>query len=91
MKIFEIAMLVCFGVSWPVSIYRSVKSRTAKGKSLVFLIFIFVGYIAGILNKVVNGVDYVMVLYIINALMVFADVLLYFRNSALDKKADGKE
>jgi hypothetical protein len=40
-------MLVCFGAAWPASIYRSWTSRTVAGKSLVFLIIVFAGYIAG--------------------------------------------
>ena len=34
--VFEILMLVCFGLSWPFNIAKSWKSRTAKGKSLIF-------------------------------------------------------
>jgi hypothetical protein len=34
MSVFEIAMLVCFGAAWPVSIYKSLKTRAVAGKSL---------------------------------------------------------
>ena len=33
-EIFELIMVICFGLSWPLSVYKSAKSRTAKGKSL---------------------------------------------------------
>lgn len=33
-EILETVMILAFGLSWPLSIYKSVKSRTAKGKSL---------------------------------------------------------
>ena len=32
----ETLMIICFGLSWPLSVYKSWKSRTAKGKSLQF-------------------------------------------------------
>ncbi|MEG2175099.1 MAG: hypothetical protein RR135_06415 [Oscillospiraceae bacterium] len=86
-KIFEIGMLVCFGAAWPASILRSLRARTAKGKSLAFLIIIDLGYISGILNKLINSPDYVMWLYVLNLLMVTADMMLYFRNRRLDREA----
>jgi len=87
MSIFEIGMLVCFGAAWPASIYKSYKSRSTKGKSILFLMILFVGYIFGILHKLVYRFDYVIFLYILNSLMVFTDVVLYFRNKRIEKKA----
>ena len=49
----EALMIVCFGLSWPVSIYKSYTSRTAKGKSLFFEVFIWIGYVFGIGRKTV--------------------------------------
>ena len=54
-ELLEIAMVVCFGISWPASIIRSYKARTAKGTSLMFLVMIFLGYIAGVAAKLVSG------------------------------------
>ncbi|MDR1832233.1 MAG: hypothetical protein LBQ97_05855 [Fusobacteriaceae bacterium] len=89
MKVFEIIMLICFGAAWPLSIYRSWRSRTARGKSVLFLIVIIVGYISGILNKIVNNtVDYVVFLYLLNAAMVSTDMLIWFRNRKLDKEGE---
>lgn len=85
MSIFEIGMLVCFGAAWPASIYKSYKSRSTEGKSILFLIILFVGYIFGILHKLINKNDYVIFMYILNSLMVFTDILLYFRNKHIDK------
>jgi len=53
-EILEIIMIVSFGASWPVNVVKSYKARTIKGKSLLFLCFIFFGYIAGIASKLVN-------------------------------------
>lgn len=85
-KIFEILMLISFGAAWPASIFRSYKARTAKGKSLMFLFIIEFGYICGIINKILYSPDYVMYLYVLNFMMVFCDVILYFRNMSLDKQ-----
>lgn len=82
-QIFEIIMLVCFGAAWPVSIYKSYTSRTIAGKSVVFLLIVLLGYLSGILYKITQNPDFVIWLYIANALMVCIDILLYIRNSAL--------
>lgn len=84
MSIFEIIMLMCFGAAWPFNIYRSYKTRSAIGKSLFFLIVVDLGYVAGILHKVVYNNDIVLYLYIINLAMVSADIALFFRNRKLD-------
>lgn len=84
--IFEVIMLLCFFAAWPMSVIKSYRARTTTGKSLGFLITIIVGYIAGIVNKCVNGVDYVIIFYVINLLIVSTDLALYFRNLRLDKK-----
>ena len=54
-EILETIMILAFGLSWPLSIYKSVKSRTAKGKSLQFEFFIWLGYIAGIAMKFISA------------------------------------
>jgi hypothetical protein len=79
-SVFEIAMLVCFGAAWPVSIWKSLRTRQVAGKSLFFLVIVFVGYIAGILHKIVFRYDLVIWLYALNALMVLMDIVLYLRN-----------
>jgi phage shock protein PspC (stress-responsive transcriptional regulator) len=86
MSIFETVMLICFGAAWPASIYRSYVSRTTAGKSIVFLVVIFVGYLAGIAHKFTHDLDGVTWLYALNAVMVFADILLYQRNRGLLKQ-----
>ena len=85
MSIFEIGMLLCFGAAWPQNIYKSWKARSAKGKSLSFLLTIEVGYICGIINKVLYHNDIVLYCYLLNFAMVAIDMLLYFRNRRLDQ------
>jgi len=83
----EIIMLLCFGAAWPFSIYKSHVSRSNKGKSLWFLLVIFIGYAAGALHKFFYSFDAVIYLYILNGLMVLIDILLYVRNSRLEKRS----
>ncbi len=92
MSIFEAMMLVCFGLSWPMNILKSWRTRSAVGKSLAFLLIIEVGYICGMLNKVLVKFDWVFFLYVLNFCMVGTDVILYFRNRRLDRlRAQGAE
>ena len=88
-SLYEAVMLLCFGAAWPFSIAKSWRSRSSRGKSVVFLYIILVGYAAGILNKLTQGQhrDPVLVLYAANALMVGMDAALYFRNRRLDRLA----
>lgn len=94
-ELLEIVMIVSFGASWPMNVVKSYKARTAKGKSIAFLVLILFGYVAGISGKLVNAQYmaqfsekwYVLFFYVLNLLMVSADTVLYFRNRALDKKA----
>jgi hypothetical protein len=93
----ETLMIICFGLSWPISIRKSWVSRTAKGKSLFFEFFIWIGYIFGITRKIIifcggGSHDFLFYLswffYVLNMLEITADMLLYYRNSKLDKLAE---
>lgn len=86
MKLFEVLMLVCFGISWPINIIKSIRSRTSKGKSLLFLIVVVLGYVCGMINKILSGFDWVFFMYMTNGLMVITDIALYYRNKALDRE-----
>ncbi len=91
-EILEAAMVILFGVSWPTSIIKSYRARTAKGKSLLFLCFIFFGYVCGIVAKIIAGnITYVFAFYVLNLLMVGADIALYFRNRKLDRAKNDPE
>ena len=98
-EVLEIVMILSFGASWPMNVIKSYKSRSAKGKSIMFLALIFFGYIAGIASKFANPTYmanfaekwYVLVFYFINITMVGADIALYVRNRRLDAKSEVKE
>jgi hypothetical protein len=82
--IFEALMIFCFGASWPFSILKSYRTKSVKGKSLLFLSFIWIGYVAGILHKVFFSMDPVIILYILNGILISVDIALYlrYRNNA---------
>ena len=79
-------MLLCFGAAWPFSIVRSIRSKSTNGKSLVFLIVLILGYIAGIINKLLYHNDIILYLYILNLIMVSTDAILWLRNKKLECK-----
>ena len=86
MSVFEILMLLCFGAAWPFSIHKSWKSRSTRGKSLLFLLVLILGYAMGILNKLLVRYDEVVWLYALNGLMVSTDTAIWFRNRGLERR-----
>lgn len=90
-------MVICFGASWPLNLYKSIKSKTAKGKSLLFEVLIAIGYVCGIVGKIYSytvldaPVTYPFVFYILNLVMVTADIVLTLHNRKLDKVAEKGE
>jgi len=83
MSIFEVIMLVCFGAAWPFFIYKSYKLRSNTGKSIFFLLVVLMGYLSGILHKLIYNFDSVIYLYILNFCLVSIDIILYFRNKII--------
>ena len=96
-SILEMLMVICFGISWPINIVKAWKARSTKGVSLLFYMFIVVGYIFGIVGKFIlislNAPApwyetvkwYVLFFYILNTLMVTCGIGIYFRNRAIEK------
>ncbi len=80
MSILEVLMIICFGLAWPVNLYNSVKSRSTKGKNLLFMSFILLAYVFGILHKLFVAADGAVYFYIVNEAMVLADFAVYFMN-----------
>ena len=100
--LFEALTIFCFGLSWPISIRKSFVSRTAKGKSLFFEVFLLIGYAFGIARKIIycvspalksEGVLFYLsfFFYVLNFVEISIDVALYFRNVKLDKLAEAKK
>lgn len=86
MEICETIMLICFGLSWPVSLVKNIRSKTAKTMNLQFTILIIVGYVAGILAKYIGGqFNFVFIMYLLNLAIVSCNVVVYFINKRYDK------
>ncbi|MCU0608795.1 MAG: hypothetical protein MUF22_03375 [Chitinispirillaceae bacterium] len=77
-SIFEIVMLICFSASWPISIVKTIKTKTVAGKSPFFMLVILLGYLCGIIHKLLYSRDLVIALYTLNLLLVFADMAVYY-------------
>jgi hypothetical protein len=94
----EALMILCFGLSWPISIRKSWTARTAKGKSLFFEVFIWIGYVFGIIRKFMllgaatAPLGWLFYLgwffYVLNIIEITIDMGLYFRNVKLDKERE---
>ena len=96
-NILEAAMIVCFGISWPINIIKLLRSKTAKGTSIMFYFLIDIGYIAGIASKFIKLFQgtatpgYVWFFYFLNFFMVLFGIIIYFRNRKLDKAKNEAE
>lgn len=86
-EVLEAAMLVCFGLSWPMNAYKNYKAGTAVGTSWQFIALITLGYAAGIAAKFAAGtLNWVLVVYFVNVVCIGANWLVYFRNRRLDER-----
>ncbi len=86
LSVFEAMMLLCFGAAWPINIAKTLKSRSSKGKSGLFLAVILAGYLAGITHKLLYSPDLVLALYILNFTMVSADFILFLHFRRKEKQ-----
>ncbi len=77
---FEAGMIFCFGLAWPVNIYKSIKSRSTQGKSAMFSYVVLTGYMFGTIFKLTSKLDIVLVLYLFNLVAVSVDLTLYYIN-----------
>lgn len=84
----EAIMLICFGCSWPVAIAKTLRVRKVHGKSIGFLVLVFIGYWSGVASKFIaaegDWPGWVTALYALNATMVGTEIVLYaiFRERA---------
>lgn len=89
MNLFEALMLVCFGASWPMSIWKTVKVKNPAGKSVAFLWLVEIGYLSGIVYKL-SRPDWVIALYCLNAAMVGADLFLVGKYNRLRRNRNAR-
>ena len=87
-QILESVMLICFGISWPISLAKNLKARSAKNMSLQFILMIIIGYCAGIAAKLItHNLNYVLVIYLFNLIVVVCNLIVYFINLQQDRMA----
>lgn len=90
--LFEVLMLLCFAAAWPFSIVKQWRTRSSKGKSILFSYVVMLGYVFGIINKVVSdSINYVMVFYIIDLALVLTDTAVYYRNQLHERRSQGNQ
>ncbi len=95
-QICEIIMLCIFGASWPFNIAKSIRSGTAKGKSVIFEILVVIGYCFGLFSKIwiyiqTGILAYSTWFYVADIIMVCIDIALYIRNVKLDRIRDAAD
>ncbi len=87
-ELLESTMLICFGLSWPMNLAKNIKAKSARNMSLQFILLIITGYVAGISAKIYNHrFNYVLVVYLLNLIVVSANVIVYFINCRYDRQA----
>ena len=78
MSIFEAGMMICFGASWPFQVAKTYKTKQVAGKSILFLWLVELGYVLGMIHKVLYSPDIVFFLYLLNFILVGTDMFLYY-------------
>ena len=88
-EILECIMMICFGFSWPISVVKNIKAKTAKSMSLPFILLILFGYLAGVVSKFLShNINFVLIVYFINILSVCVNLTVYFINRGYDLKRE---
>lgn len=77
-RLLEFAMLFCFGFSWPFAIAKTFRAKRVDGKSPAFEIIVIVGYLFGIASHLISDRSWVVWVYLVDVLLVAADLTLYF-------------
>lgn len=90
-EIFEIIMLICFGCSWPITILKTLKSKTVKGITPLFYYLVLIGYISGSVYKFFYHLNYVFFLYIINSITVLIQLFLYYYYHNKEENGENNE
>lgn len=93
--VLETVMIALFGFSWPNNILTTLKNKSTKGKSLMFLILIDTGYVCGIVAKFLKIAEIdgwfgwlSIAVYILNFVMVSTDLILCFYYKSKENKSE---
>ncbi len=80
-------MLICFGIGWPISIAKAIRTKVVSGKSPLFMAIVCFGYVCGFIHKLLYSLDWVIVLYALNFILVAIDLTLYFKYLPKEKQS----
>jgi hypothetical protein len=69
---------------------KTIKAKSAKGKSLGFMLLIELGYTFGIAHKLLFDYNWVIWAYVALFVLIALDIALYFYYSAIDRKRDAQ-
>ena len=79
-QLFELAMLLAFGMSWPFAIARTWRAKRVDGKSPHFMVIVILGYFCGIAAHLVEGTKlWLCAVYFVDVALVSTDLALYFK------------
>ena len=88
-SILEALMIISFGISWPINVSKAIRSRSTKGKSILFDYLIIMGYLCGLASKFISHTyNLAFYFYFPNIIMVTVDIIVYYRNRKLEKAAE---
>jgi len=89
----EFFMLFAFGFSWPFAIARTYRAKRVDGKSPMFMAIVLVGYVCGIMARILDSDpsnDWLIAVYLLDMALVSTDLTLYFHYSRKNRlKARG--
>ena len=88
--------LICFGVSWPPAIIKTLRVKNPAGKSFIFMTLVLTGYLSGIIGKAVSMKSecltyWVFWLYVLDFLMVATDFIFSLYYAKKRKKEENIE
>ena len=91
-QLFELGMLVAFGLSWPFAIARTWRAKRVDGKSPHFMFIVIFGYLCGIAAHLAEGTKlWLCAVYLLDIALVATDLTLYFKfKNAAGAAKEGK-
>ena len=88
--IFEAGMMVCFGASWPIGLWKLWTSKSCGGGSIRFYTLIILGYALGLL-RFIGAWNWVGWFYLMNISMVVTAMILVISYRIRDRKLNASK
>ncbi len=95
-ELLEGGMMVCFGISWPVDIVRTLRTGRTEGKSLAFMSLVLAGYVLGLGAKLARAAgtgqwpELITTLYVFNSAAIIVDIVITLRLRRLSNVQPGR-